>query len=174
MYRQISKYTDQNSEKALLGGGGGNCPPPPLPPLATLMTSSLYSRKCWHFYILKLLFLSIFCRYIIILCRYKWHACRLKCTDKFPNVPTKIRKGIIGGGGAIPSGYANDFESLLCWLFKMRFVIWYIFLSFHPGAFISSTWKMLAPSLLSRMNYIVQTRGPDRSRYVRSSRGYTT
>ena len=22
-----------------------------------------------------------------ILCRYKWHACRLTCTDKFPNVP---------------------------------------------------------------------------------------
>ena len=38
-------------------------------------------RKFWHFYILKLLFLSIFCR-------YKWHACRLTCTDKFPNIPT--------------------------------------------------------------------------------------
>ena len=38
-------------------------------------------RKCWHFYILKLLFLSIFSR-------YKWHACRLTCTDKFPNIPT--------------------------------------------------------------------------------------
>ena len=31
-------------------------------------------RKFWHFYILKLLFLSIFCR-------YKWHACRSTCTD---------------------------------------------------------------------------------------------
>ena len=38
-------------------------------------------RKFWHFYILKLLFFSIFCR-------YKWHACRLTCTDKFPNIPT--------------------------------------------------------------------------------------
>ena len=36
-----------------------------------------------------------------IFCRYKWHACRLTCTDKFPNVPTKLRKRIIGGGGAI-------------------------------------------------------------------------
>ena len=31
-----------------------------------------------------------------ILCRYKLHACRLTCTDKFPNVPTKLRKSIIG------------------------------------------------------------------------------
>ena len=38
-------------------------------------------RQFWHFYILKLLFLSIFCR-------YKWHACRLTCTDKFPNILT--------------------------------------------------------------------------------------
>ena len=36
-----------------------------------------------------------------MLCRYKWHACRLTCTDKFPNVPTKLRKGIIGGGGPL-------------------------------------------------------------------------
>ena len=29
-----------------------------------------------------------------ILCRYKWHACRsaYTCTDKFPNVPTKLWK----------------------------------------------------------------------------------
>ena len=38
-------------------------------------------RKFCHFYILKLLFISIFCR-------YKWHACRLTCTDKFLNIPT--------------------------------------------------------------------------------------
>ena len=49
-------------------------------------------RKFWHFYILKVLFLSIFCR-------YKWHACRLTCTDKFRNVPIKLRRSIIGGGG---------------------------------------------------------------------------
>ena len=34
-----------------------------------------------------------------ILCRYKWHACRLTCSDKFRNVPTKLWKSIIGGGG---------------------------------------------------------------------------
>ena len=34
-----------------------------------------------------------------ILCRYKWHACRLTCTDKFPNLPTKLRQSIIGAGG---------------------------------------------------------------------------
>ena len=37
-----------------------------------------------------------------ILCRYKWHACRLTCTDKFPNVPTKLRKCNIGGGQLHP------------------------------------------------------------------------
>ena len=38
-----------------------------------------------------------------------------KSTDKFPNVPTKVRKDIIGGGGGQlpppplpPSGYANE------------------------------------------------------------------
>ena len=31
-----------------------------------------------------------------ILCRYKWHACRLTNSDKFPNVPTKLWKSIIG------------------------------------------------------------------------------
>ena len=49
-----------------------------------------------------------------ILCRYKRHACRLTCTDKFPNVPTKLRRaGIMGGGGGLlppapppPPGYA--------------------------------------------------------------------
>ena len=39
-------------------------------------------RKFSHFYILKLLFLSILCWYFRWLCRYKWHACRLTCTDK--------------------------------------------------------------------------------------------
>ena len=43
-----------------------------------------------------------------ILCRYKWHACRLICSDKFSNVPTKLRKSIMGGGGV--AGYANDWQ----------------------------------------------------------------
>ena len=40
-----------------------------------------------------------------ILCRYKWHACRLTCSDKFPNVPTNCQmyrqnseKALWGGG----------------------------------------------------------------------------
>ena len=72
-------------------------------------------RKFWLFYFLKLLFLSIFCR-------YKWRACRLTCTDKFLssltdifwNVPTKLRKSDHWSRGHMtplyshpPSGYAN-------------------------------------------------------------------
>ena len=48
-----------------------------------------------------------------ILCRYKWCACRLASIDKFPTVPTKIWKSIIGGGGGNcprpPSGYASEY-----------------------------------------------------------------
>ena len=47
-------------------------------------------RKCLHFHIQKLLFFSIF----LELCRYKWHTCRLICTDRFPNVPIKQKKNI--------------------------------------------------------------------------------
>ena len=60
--------------------------------------------------ILKLLFLSLFCWYIRYFVGTNDDACRLTCTDKFPNVPTKLRKGIIGGAVAPPcppSGYAN-------------------------------------------------------------------
>ena len=67
-----------------------------------------------------MLFLSIFCR-------YKWYACRLTCTDKFPNVPTKLRKSIIGGGAVPPpppsSGYASDiqpFKALSHWRRRRR------------------------------------------------------
>ena len=62
------------------------------------------ARKCWHFYILKVQFLSIFCR-------YKWYFVGTNdmlvgtnmymLVDKFPDVPTKLRKSIIGGGGAV-------------------------------------------------------------------------
>ena len=73
-------------------------------------------RKFWHFYTLNLLFLSIFCRYIRYFVGTNDMLVGSHCTDKFPNVPTKIRKSIIGGGGAAappappppPSGYAND------------------------------------------------------------------
>ena len=60
-------------------------------------------RKFWHFYILNLLFLLIFCRYIRYFVGTNDMLCRLTCTDKFPNVPTKIRKSIIGGAAAPPA-----------------------------------------------------------------------
>ena len=66
-------------------------------------------RKFRYFYILKLLFLSIFWSVHQMLCRYKWHACRLTCNDKFINVPTnfqmyrqKSEKTLLGGGGNCP------------------------------------------------------------------------
>ena len=34
-----------------------------------------------------------------ILCRYKWHACRLTCTDKISKCTDKTPKSIMGGGG---------------------------------------------------------------------------
>ena len=37
-----------------------------------------------------------------ILYRYKLHACRLTCTDKFPNVPTKFQKVLLGVGAIAP------------------------------------------------------------------------
>ena len=33
------------------------------------------------------IFTSLNC-YFFHICRYKWHACRLTCTDKSPNIPT--------------------------------------------------------------------------------------
>ena len=38
-----------------------------------------------------------------------------QCTDKFPNVPTKVRKDIIGGAiaPAPPRGYANEYSGLV-------------------------------------------------------------
>ena len=46
-------------------------------------------RKFWHFYILKLLFLSIFCRYNRYFLSTNGMLVGLyTCTDKFPNIPT--------------------------------------------------------------------------------------
>ena len=59
-------------------------------------------RTFWHFYISKTAISFNILLVLQILCRYKWHACRLTCTDKFPNVPTKLLKSIIGGGGQLP------------------------------------------------------------------------
>ena len=62
----------------------------------------LHSKTAIYFFQYMLLVLQI-------LCRYKWHACRLTCTDKFSNVATKLWKSIIGGGGGV-SGYANGWQ----------------------------------------------------------------
>ena len=55
-------------------------------------------RKFWHFYIIKVLFLSIFCWYF----RYF-----VGTNDMLVglHVPTKLRKSIIGGGGGAISPY---------------------------------------------------------------------
>ena len=61
----------------------------------TKLRKSMYMRvslKIFAF-LLNLLYISFNIYYFRILCRYKWHACRLTCTDKFPNVPTKLWKG---------------------------------------------------------------------------------
>ena len=85
-------------------------------------------RQFRYFYILKLLFLSIFCRYTALsvqnymlvglhvptnLSMYRQIS---KCTDKSP------KRHYWGGGGAIaplppppPSGYANDCNALYQW-----------------------------------------------------------
>ena len=83
-------------------------------------------RKFWHFHTLKLQFPSIFLSVHQILCRYKWHACRHTCTDKFPNVPTNFQMyrqnsetvQHYWGGGAVappppPSGYANVLQAIV-------------------------------------------------------------
>ena len=59
--------------------------------------------KMLHFHIKKLLFLSIFCWYNL-------HTCRLTCTDRFPNVPTKLRKSM----PPPPSGYASADKHAIC------------------------------------------------------------
>ena len=70
-------------------------------------------RKNLHFHIEKLLFLSIFCWYFRNFVGTKWHTCRLTCTDKLTNVPTKLRKSIIAPPPPPPppppSGYASAF-----------------------------------------------------------------
>ena len=74
------------------------------------MSGASELRQFSHFYISKTAISFNILLVLMILCRYKWHACRLTCTDRFPNVPTTPRKSIMGGGGAIapcPPGYAN-------------------------------------------------------------------
>ena len=76
-------------------------------------------RKFWHFAISFNIFvgtsdtLSV---QMTCLSAYMYRQIS-KCTDKFSNVPTKLRKSIIGGGGGAvaplpPSGYANASRAL--------------------------------------------------------------
>ena len=117
MYRQISKYTDKhyNIEQNVC-----------------FMWASLENFGIFTF-ILKLLISFNIWSVHQILCRYKWHACRFTCTDKFPNVPTKLRKRIMGGGGGgvapptpppPPSGYANVLDMLEFHAWEVKIFIW--------------------------------------------------
>ena len=76
-------------------------------------------RKFWHFTLLNCYFFQYFVGtsdtlsvQMTCLSAYMYRQIS-KCTDKFSNVPTKLRKSIIGGGGGScppappPSGYAN-------------------------------------------------------------------
>ena len=75
-------------------------------------------RKFWHFYILNLLFLSIFCRYIRyfvgtndmlvgshVPTTFQMYRQISKCTDKNP-------KKHYWGGSCPPSGYANAYGAI--------------------------------------------------------------
>ena len=77
-------------------------------------------RKFWYFYILKLLFLSIFCRYTSDTLSVQMTCLSAYMYRQIPNVPTnfqmyrqKSEKALLGGGGGgncplcPPSGYAN-------------------------------------------------------------------
>ena len=86
-------------------------------------------RKFSYFHILKLLFLSIFCWYF----RYfvgtnDMLTSRFTCTVKFSNVPTKLRKSIIGGGGppapCPPLATLMQTKNLpLCYFVHMKLII---------------------------------------------------
>ena len=105
MYRQISKYQQTLT----------------LSKCMCMRASEL--RKCWHFTFLNCYFFQYFVGtpdilsvQMTCLSAYMYRQIS-KCTDKFSNVPTKLRKSIIGGGGGAvappappppPLGYAND------------------------------------------------------------------
>ena len=60
-------------------------------------------RKFWHFYILKVLFLLIFCRYFRYFVGTNGMLVGLHVPTNFQMyLPTKLRKGIIEGGGNCP------------------------------------------------------------------------
>ena len=75
-------------------------------------------RKFWHFYILKLLFLSIFYRYIRYFVGTNDMLVGLHVPTNFQMYRQKSEKALLGGGGGQlppppPSGYANALRSIL-------------------------------------------------------------
>ena len=81
-------------------------------------------RKFWHFYILKLLFLSIFCRYISYFVGTNDILVGLNVPTNFQMYRQKSQKVLLGGGGNCPpppSGYANDVGQgvLGGWVFRL-------------------------------------------------------
>ena len=128
--------------------------------LTLTLRKSMYMRASGasELRILKLLFCSIFCWYFRYFFRYKWHACRLTCTDKFPNILTKLRKSIMGGGGVAPlspSGYASD--NVPC---RQTPNLWHCWIIRHPYPFENYTQmniKLLKFSWNLRL-YIAQLR----------------
>ena len=73
-------------------------------------------RKFWHFYILNLLFLSIFCRYIRYFVGTNDMLVGSHVPTNFQMYRQKSERALLGGGGGAaappapppPSGYAND------------------------------------------------------------------
>ena len=59
-------------------------------------------RKCWHFYILKLLFLWIFCRYIWYFVDTNDMLVGLHVPTNFQLYQQKYEKALLGGGGNCP------------------------------------------------------------------------
>ena len=57
-------------------------------------------RKCWHFYILNLLFLSIFCRYIRYFVGTNDMLVGSHVPTNFQMYRQKSEKALLGGGGA--------------------------------------------------------------------------
>ena len=71
-------------------------------------------RKCWHFYILKLLFISIFCLYIRYFVGTNDLLVGLHVPTTFQMYRQNSEKALLGGGGGNcpllpppPSGYGN-------------------------------------------------------------------
>ena len=50
-----------------------------------------------------------------LLCRYKLHAYRLICKDKFPKIPTKLREKCMWGGGQLPPAPPPPLATLVGW-----------------------------------------------------------